>query len=242
MHIIKKEQVIDLLLKQPEKFYAELPVKTLSDIQQSSTPSLAVLRKDLGKTVCKAVVIIALDDLIEFYNVKMSFTDAQVNQTADLIMDTFFWFKMDDFKLCFNRAKTGYYGAAYNRLDGSVIFEWLNRYAEERAQHFATSTEYNKLEQPAIRNASGATDIHKLYDKVVIEQMKANQERDRKKQQEEEGRKKAIEQWHEDYRNHFEGVEVTEHLHNEYVSKYPLSESYIRYFIQKMQNDGNDIE
>ncbi len=227
------------MLQQPEKFYAELPVRTLTDIQNSSSPGLAEIRRDNGDIVAKAVVIIALDDLIEFYNVKNTFTDAQINQTATLILETFFWFKLDDFKLCFNRAKTGYYGAAYNRLDGSVIFEWLNRYAEERAQHFAMNNELAKLKEPAVR-AQDTRAMHKLYDQVVLEQMEQNARRKLNRVLEERAREKAIEAWHREYDEYFEGNEITPEMHQAYVMRNPLSESYIRYFITKeLSGDGN---
>lgn len=40
--------------------------------------------------------------------------------------------KLEDFKLCFNRAKMGYYGKIYDRLDGQIIFEFLRAYSVER--------------------------------------------------------------------------------------------------------------
>lgn len=243
MQIVKSTQQSALLLQQPKKFYAELPAKTLNDIARSNTPSLAVLNRDFGKNVCKAVVIIALDDLIEFYNVKLSFTDAQINQTADLIIENFYWFKVDDFKLCFNRAKTGYYGAAYNRLDGSVIFEWLNRYADERSQHFATKAEQEKFDLPAIKNAPDVKSMHNLYDQFLKNQQTENERLQRREKLKEEGRKKAIEAWHREYNEHFAGVEITEQLHEEYLAKNPLNESYIKFFINKhvAENEGPDV-
>lgn len=56
----------------------------------------------------------------------------QVAGAADLIIDEFYFLKPDDFKLCFNRAKKGYYGKVYDRIDGQVIFEWLNQYTNDR--------------------------------------------------------------------------------------------------------------
>lgn len=40
----------------------------------------------------------------------------------------------DDFKLCFNNAKRGKYGRVYDRIDGNIIYEWLQKYSEERVQ------------------------------------------------------------------------------------------------------------
>lgn len=57
----------------------------------------------------------------------------QMAQTADLIIDEYFFLKPDDFKLCFSNAKKGIYGKVYDRIDGQVIFEWLNAYNRDRA-------------------------------------------------------------------------------------------------------------
>lgn len=58
--------------------------------------------------------------------------DIQAAQTADLIIEEYYFLKPDDFKLCFTRAKKGYYGKVFDRIDGQVIFEWLNQYTNDR--------------------------------------------------------------------------------------------------------------
>lgn len=40
--------------------------------------------------------------------------------------------KPEDFKLCFNNAKRGVYGTMYDRIDGAVIFGWLQKYSDSR--------------------------------------------------------------------------------------------------------------
>lgn len=73
-----------------------------------------------------------LNDVIDFFNVGKTMGAVQVAGAADLIIDEFYFLKPDDFKLCFNRAKKGYYGKVYDRIDGQVIFEWLNQYTNDR--------------------------------------------------------------------------------------------------------------
>ena len=67
-----------------------------------------------------------------FFNVGKIMNDNQAAQTADLIIEEYYFLKPDDFKLCFNRAKKGLYGKVYDRIDGAVILEWLGRYEKER--------------------------------------------------------------------------------------------------------------
>lgn len=66
-------------------------------------------------------------------NVGKSFNAMQIAQTVELILEDFKHFKLDDFKLCFNNAKKGYYGKVYDRLDGQIVFEWLTKYANDRS-------------------------------------------------------------------------------------------------------------
>ena len=71
-------------------------------------------------------------DVVMFFNVGKIMNDNQAAQTADLIIEEYYFLKPDDFKLCFNRAKKGLYGKVYDRIDGAVILEWLGRYEKER--------------------------------------------------------------------------------------------------------------
>jgi len=77
--------------------------------------------------------------------------DIQAAQTADLIIDEYYFFKPDDFKLCFTRAKKGLYGKVYDRIDGQIIFDWLNSYCKDRL---------NEAENMSINEAN----LHNSYD------------------------------------------------------------------------------
>lgn len=72
-----------------------------------------------------------LTDLTQFFSVGNSMKAEQILQTAEMIIDDCGIYKLDDFKLCFDRAKKGRYGEVY-RIDGNVIFKWLNQYWEDR--------------------------------------------------------------------------------------------------------------
>lgn len=214
-------------MQQPSKFYATLEVRGLIDIKNAETPALATIVKDNGKQVAKSLVIIALVDLIEFYNVSNTFTDTQINSTADLILTEFYWLKPEDFKLCFNNAKLGKYGQLYNRLDGAVIFEWLNTYQNERAEFFAIQRSKENF-PPAVRT-NDTKEMHKLYDEVVKQTLE-----DKEKRLKIEGLKEqARKQWQIDYNLFFEGVEITEQAHMEYIAKFPLNDSYVNFYVKK---------
>ena len=116
----------------PMPYYNSLRPKTVNDVFDSPSCSIAVMNKEFGETHLRGFMVKVLNDLIDFFNVGKSIGAVQVAQTVDLIIDEYYFFKPDDFKLCFNRAKKGLYGKVYDRIDGAVILEWLGRYEKER--------------------------------------------------------------------------------------------------------------
>ena len=80
----------------------------------------------------RSFMVKILNDLLDFFSVGKTMGAVQVAQTADLIIEEYYFLKPDDFKLCFSRAKKGLYGKVYDRIDGQVIFDWLNTYEKER--------------------------------------------------------------------------------------------------------------
>jgi len=142
-------------------------------------------------------------------------------------MTEFYWLKPEDFKLCFNNAKTGKYGQLYNRLDGSVIFEWLNNYQNERAEFFALQR--SKENFPMAVRTNDTKEMHKLYDEVVKQSLAEQELNNRKK----ELREAAKVKWQSEYNLFFEGVEISDQAHMDYIAKFPLNEAYIQFYIKK---------
>lgn len=68
----------------------------------------------------------------------------QLVQTIQLIIEDFYYFNIEDFKLCFNNAKRGKYGKVYDRIDGNIIYEWLQKYSEERVQMAYPESSYRQ--------------------------------------------------------------------------------------------------
>lgn len=116
--------------------------RTLDDALKSITPPLAVIRKEYGEQSLQAILVIILTDLIRFFNVGKTTGQEQLVQTIRLIIEDFYYFNIDDFKLCFNNAKRGFYGKVYDRIDGNIIYEWLQKYSEERVKTAYSEIDY----------------------------------------------------------------------------------------------------
>lgn len=98
---------------------------------------LVRISKDFGENHALAALVIVVNDLVDFFNVANSMGQEQVAYTVRMIRDEYYYFTIEDFKVCFDNAKKGRYGKLYGGIDGRVIMEWLSQYAEERMQAFA---------------------------------------------------------------------------------------------------------
>ncbi|MDF3076156.1 MAG: hypothetical protein K0S09_45 [Sphingobacteriaceae bacterium] len=137
------------LMQQPTEYLQAIKPKTVADIVISQSPSIlrvcstSIERKVDGKmqtvrgeTVAKALLVKVITDLISFFNIGKMMNGAQVASTVELMIEAYGQYKIDDFVLCFKRAKLGYYGQVYDRIDGNVIFDWFEKYIEERNAEF----------------------------------------------------------------------------------------------------------
>jgi hypothetical protein len=110
------------------------------------------MKKQMGMVPLASIVINELINLQDFFNVTVKMNPAQIAETAEIILEKFYFMRLDEIKLCFRRAKAGDYGELYNRLDGSVIIGWLNLYDRQRSEvvvkankNLAASTVYDEL-------------------------------------------------------------------------------------------------
>lgn len=132
-----KEESIVLLAQYPEQYYETLKPATVKECILSPVCTLgafnrATTNERTGDMTVKATVLHMLTDLVSFFNVGKTMSQVQLAQTAEIIIDTYGYLKIDDFKFCFSSAKKGLYGVTYDRLDGNVIITWIEQYLADR--------------------------------------------------------------------------------------------------------------
>lgn len=123
---------MNLLAKWPEPYWNSINPKTIKDVFDAPEVGLATISKELGEIKLKAMMVIWMDSFINFYSTTGTMDKFQVADTINLIIDEYPHYTMYDFKLFFKRAKLGYYGEVYGRIDGSVILSWLRKYDIQR--------------------------------------------------------------------------------------------------------------
>lgn len=98
---------------------------------------------------------------------------SQLVSTIQLVIEDFYYLNIEDFKLCFNNAKRGVYGKIYDRVDGNIIYDWISRYAQERAcfcesidDRYKTSDTSERI-STKIKNEDRAIRISEIQNKFI---------------------------------------------------------------------------
>lgn len=96
------------------------------------TPNIAKIKNETSLTEIRALLSIAICEVCDFFNVGKNMNDRQVAMTADLIIERFWYLKLEEIKYCFHKAMRE--GRLYDRLDGNIIISWLEDYDEQRTE------------------------------------------------------------------------------------------------------------
>lgn len=105
---------------------------TIADSLQA--PTLRRLEAEHGRDEIVSILSILILRTAAFFNIGNNISEDQTLELAYMMADRYPYETVEDFVLMFNRAKSGKYGEMYNRLDGLVIFSWMGKYLEEKAE------------------------------------------------------------------------------------------------------------
>lgn len=113
--------------------YRSLPTGLpISTMVASQTPTIAKIKNKISEADIRALLTIAVGEVCNFFNVGKNMNDIQVAMTVDLIIDRFWYFKLEEIKYCFRRAMMR--EKLFDRLDGNIIIGWLSEYDFERTE------------------------------------------------------------------------------------------------------------
>ena len=115
----------------PEQYYVNLPVPSTSrKLATVEAPTLGELKKNLGTPGIRAILVLAVSEVVFFFNVGKNMDDSQAAFTADLIIEEFSHLTVEEIKHCLRKAmKTA---KVFDRLDGNLILGWIREYDCER--------------------------------------------------------------------------------------------------------------
>ena len=147
----------------------QTPPKTVSDVFDSSMPALATLKKERGEATARAVLVLILNDMLDFFNAGNDMNDTQVALTVNFILEEYPYMQADDITLCFRNAMKGKYGKLYNRIDGQIIMGWLREYNRERCT-MASEQSYNEQKAHLSEEARPTDGIFYAEYRAALEQ------------------------------------------------------------------------
>lgn len=124
--------MLQTLQSSPKEYCRAINVRNVEDVFNAPDVTLISIKLDIGEMKLRAIVVLLIAEVVEFFNVGKTMNAQQVALTADLIIQYYSYFKLEDIKLCFRNAMIGKYGELYDRLDGAIILSWFKKYEMER--------------------------------------------------------------------------------------------------------------
>lgn len=156
-----QEESLRILGTYPMQYYKALTPITIKDVFNSPCPSMALARKVIGPMGVRAIMAGIITDTAMFFNTGQNMNQDQVVELADIILEEYYYLKLDDFKLCFKNAKKGRYGKIF-RIDGAVMLEWLEAYLKDRLND---ADEVSYTEHQSNKGENRVTGFEKTYNK-----------------------------------------------------------------------------
>lgn len=124
-----------LSLEATKQEFLKLPThRTIEEVFSNPTATLSTVNKYRGRARVQAIIEHLIKASAKFLNVGRGMNEYQIAETARMIYDDYYFFTVADLKVCFRSGVSGKFGQVYDRLDGMVIFDWLEKYAGERSQ------------------------------------------------------------------------------------------------------------
>lgn len=163
--------------------------------------SLALIEITTGLTIAKAIegskigflkneigfgrllksVTLLIWDAVNWFNLPegKGMKEAQVMQTAQILIEDYPIFSLEDFATCFKNGKKGNYGKNYSTIDGQMILGWLRLYDVDRDDTLTRLNTFATPKEPILPDFI-VEDLYKKFALPEIEKEKFNEDEFRK--------------------------------------------------------------
>ena len=147
----------------------------------SGTTQISLIRKTIGDANLAKLIIILIEDLVNYFNVQRPMNEDQITDLAFDLMNEMRYHRFEEIVAFFEGIKKGKYGKVYERFDASLIWEmFIGREGEENEHcyefkkmrwcEFQATKDNNK--DPIIKSEM-ISDVDKLYSvSDIINQLK----------------------------------------------------------------------
>lgn len=147
-------------------------------LASKTSPALSEIKKQKGEQVALGVLVALMDECQQYFNLQQPMNPQQLMLTAELIMEEYYYLRVEEFRICFRMAMKGEYGPVYNRIDGQVFFEWIRKYFSKRdavtnrmvKDQQSSNNIYKMFQHPQVVDA-----IQQAADKLKIQEAPAQE-------------------------------------------------------------------
>jgi hypothetical protein len=134
---------------------------------------LVTIKTEKGQQAAINVMIAMMDACQQYFNLQQPMNAQQLSLTAELIMEEYYYLRVDELQICFRMAMKGEFGPLYNRIDGQVFFEWIKKYMTKRGaiteriqqEKQSNSNLYEIFNHPQINQA-----LHDTVDRLKLQE------------------------------------------------------------------------
>ncbi len=118
---------------------------TLERCIRSEAPLLSSICREYSKEFVIKYIQLWLINLNEFLNISRKMNRLQIEETAEMFYDNYYYLNIADINLFFKQIKQGKY-ELYDCLDGTKLMNWLSDYVNNRMETSLTIGGRNKSE------------------------------------------------------------------------------------------------
>jgi hypothetical protein len=143
-----------------------------------TSPTLAEIRKNKNQQATVNIMVAMMDMCQQYFNLQQPMNAQQLALTAELMLEDYYYLRVDELQVCFRMAMKGEFGPVYNRIDGQIFFEWIRKFMTKRQaiserinlEKQSTNNIYEMFQHPQVVDA-----IQQAADKLKIHEAPAGE-------------------------------------------------------------------
>lgn len=156
-----------------------MPKQSLSVEHAITQDQIGLLRK-LDKQTTKEKIMQLVTRCTQLMNVQNNMNGMQIEFCAEHILESKYFYSLEDVQLCLDRGAIGAYGTIYNRIDPATILAWFPLYDQQR-QPYVDAKRKAKQEANNIYDIFAhpqmAEALQEVSDKLLIKQVPVHEEK-----------------------------------------------------------------
>lgn len=152
----------------PARYLENLPIEKMDAERPPNAIMLSHIKRSLDRNQQLMYLSMMIAEVNDFFNVKGNMNAKQIKLTAELILDNagFYDLTLGNIKACFRQKMMT--AKLYDRLDGSIIIDWLRQFKSDMADRCETLREgFDRKKEREDASGDVGFITHKAYMAMV---------------------------------------------------------------------------